>query len=41
MFFDPIGILQPLVIDLKILLQKVCKEKFDWDQFISEELQQE
>ena len=25
MFFDPIGILQPLVINLKILFQKVCK----------------
>ena len=28
MFFDPTGILQPLVINLKILFQKVCKEKF-------------
>ena len=37
MFFDSIGILQPLVINLKILFQKVCKEKFDWDEEISEE----
>ena len=29
MFFDPIGILQPLVINSKILFQKVCKDKFD------------
>ena len=41
MFFDPIGILQPLVINLKILVQKVCKEKFYWDEVISEELQEE
>ena len=41
MFFDPIGVLQPLVINLKILFQKVCKEKFDWDEVISEELQEE
>ena len=41
MFFDPIGILQPLVINFKILFQKVCKEKFDWDEVISEELQEE
>ena len=41
MFFDPIGILQPLVINLKILFQKVCKEKFDWDEIISEELKEE
>ena len=41
MFFDPIGILQPLVINFKILFQKVCKKKFDWDEVISEELQEE
>ena len=41
MFFDPIGILQPLVINLKILFQKACKKKFDWDEVISEELQEE
>ena len=41
MFFDLIGVLQPLVINLKILFQKVCKEKFDWDEVISEELQEE
>ena len=41
MFFDPTGILQPLVISLKILFQKVYKEKFDWDEVISEELQEE
>ena len=29
MFLDPIGILQPLVIDSKILFQKVYKDKFD------------
>ena len=37
MFFDSIGILQPLVINLKNFFQKVCKEKFDWDEEISEE----
>ena len=41
MFFELIGILQPLVINLKILFQKVYKEKFDWDEVISEELQEE
>ena len=41
MFFDPIGILQPLVMYLRILCQKVCKEKFDWDEVISEELKEE
>ena len=41
MLFDPIGILQPLAVNLKILFQKVCKEKFDWDEVTSEELQEE
>ena len=41
MFFDLIGILQSLVINLKILFQKVCNKKFDWDEVISEELQEE
>ena len=41
MFFDPIGILQSLVINLKILFQKVCKETIDWDKVISDELQEE
>ena len=41
MFFDLIGILQPLVINLKILFQKVCTGKFDWYKLISDELQEE
>ena len=40
-FFDLIGILEPLAIRLKILFQKVSKEKFDWDEVISEELREE
>ena len=36
MFFGLTGILQPIVINLKILFQKL-----DWDQVISEELQKE
>ena len=37
----PVGILQPLVVNLKVLFQKVCKEKFNWDEVISEKLQEE
>ena len=36
MFFGLTGILQPIVINLKILFQKL-----DWDEVISEELQKE
>ena len=29
--FDPVGYLQPIVIKLKILFQKICKSKLEWD----------
>ena len=31
MFYDPIGILQPVIINLKIIFQNVCKRKLLWD----------
>ena len=31
MFYDPIGLLQPIIINLKILFQKVCKQKLNWN----------
>ena len=35
--FDPLGVLSPAVIALKVLFQKVCKEKTNWDSPVSEE----
>ena len=29
--YDPVGYLQPIVIKLKILFQKLCKSKLQWD----------
>ena len=29
--YDPVGYLQPIVIKLKILFQKICKSKLVWD----------
>ena len=29
--YDPFGIIQPLIISLKILFQKICKGKVEWD----------
>ena len=29
--YDPVGYLQPIVIKLKILFQKICKSKLEWD----------
>ena len=35
--FDPLGVFNPAVIALKVLFQKVCKEKTNWDSPVSEE----
>ena len=34
MFFDPLGILQPFFLSLKLLFQILCKEKFERDESI-------
>ena len=34
--FDPLGILSPIVISLKILFQNVCKASVSWDEEIDE-----
>ena len=36
-FFDPIGLLSPIVLQLKILFQDTCKQKINWDSPLSEE----
>ena len=30
--FDPLGIISPFIIGIKILFQLLCKDKVDWDQ---------
>ena len=30
-FYDPTGILQPIIINLKIIFQNICKQKILWD----------
>ena len=30
-FFDPLGVLSPVLVQMKVLLQMLCQEKFDWD----------
>ena len=30
--FDPLGIISPSIIYVKVLFQEVCKAKIDWDQ---------
>ena len=41
MFYDPIGFLQPIIINLKIIFQKLCKLKLSWDEDISKDLRRE
>ena len=37
-FYDPIGLIQPIIIKLKLLFQEVCVTHADWDMEISEQL---
>ncbi|XP_011405271.1 PREDICTED: uncharacterized protein LOC100637172, partial [Amphimedon queenslandica] len=34
-FYDPLGILSPVIIRFKILFQELCREKRDWDEPIT------
>ena len=36
--YDPLGLITPVVVKMKILFQDVCIEKFDWDDLLSPEL---
>ena len=35
--FDPLGFLAPLILAAKLLLQDLCRRKYDWDDRLSEE----
>eukprot|EP00112_Aurelia_sp_Birch-Aquarium-sp1_P017158 Seg3959.1 transcript_id=Seg3959.1/GoldUCD/mRNA.D3Y31 product="ATP-dependent DNA helicase tlh1" protein_id=Seg3959.1/GoldUCD/D3Y31 len=38
--FDPLGVLSPVVILLKILFQQICKDKCDWDTSVKEDVKE-
>ena len=40
-FFDPLGILQPIIVGLKIMFQEACKFTKDWDQVLSNDISTE
>ena len=35
MFFDPLGLISPVTLQLKLLFKQLCIEKYDWDTVIS------
>ena len=35
-FYDPPGLISPIVVALKVLFQELCKDKRDWDDDIPE-----
>ena len=39
-FYDPIGVLQLIMINFKILFQQVCRTKIQWDEEITSDLRQ-
>ena len=34
--FDPLGMIAPLIMKAKLLLQELCRKKLQWDEEISE-----
>jgi hypothetical protein len=34
--FDPLGLLSPVTVFLRMLLQELCADKYEWDAVISE-----
>ena len=37
-FFDPLGFISPMVIQVKVLFQVLCQEKIDWDVEVPEHI---
>ena len=40
-FFDPLGVLSPVLVQMKVLFQMLCQEKFDWDALLPEPARRE
>ena len=40
MLYKPIGVLQPIMINCKILFQQICRAKIQWDGEITSDLRQ-
>ena len=31
MFYDPIGLISPIILEFRLFFQKICTGKYDWD----------
>ena len=40
-FFDPLGVLSPILVEMKILFQSLCQDKFEWDAPLPESAQKQ
>ena len=40
-FFDPLGLISPVILPYKIMFQKLCYAQTDWDELVNTELSQE
>ena len=39
-YYDPLGMLQPIIIKMKIMFQQICKLSLDWDSALPDNLKQ-
>ena len=37
-FFDPVGLIAPVILPFKMMFQKLCKDGKDWDELVDGEL---
>ena len=37
-FFDPLGLISPIVIQVKVIFQMLCKERIDWEDAVPESI---
>ena len=38
MFYDPLGLVSPIVLQTKLIYQSLCKEKINWDTIVPESI---
>ena len=36
--FDPLGLISPVTVSMKIIFQEICSSKFDWDKTLTDEI---